>query len=777
MPLIGTVVIRAGLVLILASICLYASGPRASAWGRRAYLGAAACVLVAATLLQILLQEHRFDVEYVYHYSARGLNPFYLLATFWAGQEGSFLLWAFWIALLGVIVDARCGTLMGHRVMPFYGAILGFLMIILTIKSPFAPAPGPLQSDGMGLQPLLENPWMVIHPPTLFLGFALSAVPFAYCMAALAHGDNESWYRPIWPWALLCFGVLGFGVMLGGYWAYETLGWGGFWGWDPVENGPLVPWLLIGAFVHGVQVQHARGALKRSVYLLGALPFLATLYETFLTRTGILSNFSNHSFSTLGGPANGVILWFMLGAMALAIGLIVARGRAKVGSVSVWARPVSREFALTMSIVIMIACALITGIGMSAPLITQLGVKLGWIAHQSSVQAGYYDKANFPIAVLLGFGMAIGPFLAWESNGAARADVLYKAWALAVLLTISGYLMAEHFLGANIAAPMIILMASSLFALFANGCLLVRRLRPEARRPASLGGIVSHIGVSFLLLGVVFLVSLQKSEDVELVQDHPAKLQTMPYAITYMGMSSGLRDRGNVLRFVVLPNSGKGAAGSGFAIAMPCAIRKQETTPVLLARPAIRHRWWGDLYFALKAGPEQVSPTQLVRFTLTKGKSKFIAGYTYTFRSFQVPPDVAAQVEHGIMPARFPVIAEVDVRAPSGKVTRLEPSNIRDRGDPLGPETSEYRLPKPALGTWWGITFDAMNADSGEASFFVRDTSQAPLTRFTIEVSTRPLIWLVWIGTVLFAVGAVIASRRRMIELEGKLKQQCCDSC
>lgn len=825
MVIFGTLAVWLGLAFVLAAIVLYTlslRSPRtAPVWARRCFYGTAACVGGASVALESLLQAHRFDVNYVYHYSARELNPFYLFATFWAGQEGSFLLWAFWITVLGVaLVRKLCGV-MEARVMPIYASILAFLLIILTVKSPFvlydgsvAPDPNadqwqswlaqvgaifgatsalpPTPANGMGLQPLLENYWMVIHPPTLFLGFAASAVTFAFAMSALAFGDVDDWFRRTWSWALFCFVVLGFGIMLGGYWAYETLGWGGFWGWDPVENGPLVPWLMMGAFLHAVQVQRTDGSLRKSVYLLGVLPFLATLYETFLTRTGILSNFSNHSFSTLGGAANSIILWGMLGAMAIAIGLLLVRRKAIVSAGSPLDKPTSREFGFLMAILLMVACAIITGAGMSAPLITDLGVKLGHFTHlpflpqhQSSVDVGYYNKANFPVAVLLGFGMAIGPYLAWRSSGAVEMGRLQAPWAAAVLLTIAMFVYGRTQLDVHMTAPMLLLLAASLFAVFANGVLVYRLARASGAASATrtAGGIVAHIGAAVMLLGIVVLVSFQRVEDVQLVTDHPAKLRSLPFAITYTGMSSNLHDRDNMLRFTVEQSDSSGpvaglrfdphspmastasATGSNvFGVAMPCAIRKQETTAVLLARPAIRHRWWGDLYFALKAGPEQVSPTPLIRFSLAKNQSKTIGGYTYTFRSFSVPPDVGEAVKQGIMPSHFPVTAMLDVTLPDGRKATAQPQNIRDIDDPLGPTTPEFNLPKPALGTWWGITFDKMNADTGQADFFVRDLSMAPLTRYTIEVSTRPMIWLVWLGTVMIALGGAMASRRRALE-------------
>ena len=435
----GTVLVWSAFVAILVSITTYISALRLSARSadveainvrtlvaRISFFVAALLVLATSVSLQYLLQTHHFDVNYVYRYSARELPPGYLFATFWAGQEGSFLLWAFWTSILGMVLLRKLDPLMERRVMPFYGGVLAFLLLLLTVKSPFIPfgaiapmdpastfvgstfsaflaeikfifqtpfvnphifSPQGIPADGNGLNPLLENPWMVIHPPTLFLGFASTAVTFAFAISALAFGNDESWYRRAWPWALFCFAVLGFGIMLGGYWAYDTLGWGGFWGWDPVENGPLVPWLMMVAFLHSVQVQRVRGSLKTSTLLLGVLPFSATLYETFLTRTGILDKFSNHSFSTLGGLANSVILWGMVLTVGISLALLIWRSRALKNDNDVWSNASSREFGYLTAIILLVACALFTGIGMSAPLITGhpfhfLG--FGW-SHASSI--------------------------------------------------------------------------------------------------------------------------------------------------------------------------------------------------------------------------------------------------------------------------------------------------------------------------------------------------------------------------------------------------------
>jgi cytochrome c-type biogenesis protein CcmF len=724
-----------------------------------------------AVIHSTLLMTHRFDVAYVYHFSARELPTPYLFATFWAGQEGSFLLWTFWTALLGCILASTAGPKFERRVMPIYGAVLGFLLLILTIKSPFVSyAPinlgDPIHPlDGQGLNPLLENPWMVIHPPTLFLGFSSLAVTFSFAIAALIWHDT-GWYRRTWPWALFSFSTLGFGVMLGGYWAYETLGWGGFWGWDPVENGPLVPWLGMVAFLHALQVQRVTGGLKRTSLFFGFFPFVAALYETFLTRTGILSNFSTHSFSTLGGPANNVILYTLLGAVAISLVLLATSGRKFTSESNAWENPTSKEFGYTMAIIILTVCAVITGVGMSAPLITQGFVDLHIVASQSSVQPDFYNKANFPGAILLAIGMGLGPYLAWKRTGSEQLARLQYIYPSAVGLTaIAMFVTLRE--GYRIHPAQLILLAASLFALLANGQLIYAALvKPKITHSPirTIGGYCAHIGAALILLGIVCLVTYTRSDSPILVQGHTRMLDNLPYAISYEGMTSNLKDPANDLKFVVTPAQG----GSSVTALMPMAVRNSEGTMKLLARPAIFHKWWGDLYIALKDGPEELSPTPLQKFSLAPGQSTTVAGYHINFNTFYRRPADMALINMGLMPRRFPVTAIMQVTSPDGVTQMLKPQYIVNQDDPVANGSPEVTLPGKNPNTPWAVAFTGMDAsfagDGGQADFYIRDASIAPVEAYTIEVSTRPGIGLVWIGTILIAAGGLFSMRRRATE-------------
>ncbi len=281
-------------------------------------------ILGSATLLYLILT-HQFQYTYVWSYSSRALSTPLLISTFYAGQEGSFMLWALFTALIGVFLmrhSARYGY--EAQVMSVFGAIELMLLLMLLVKNPFLYVweswagevqPGFMPADGRGLNPLLQNYWMVIHPQVLFSGFAAMGVPYAYAIAALLKRDYDYWFKPATPWIVFGTFVLGMGIMMGGFWAYETLGWGGYWAWDPVENSSLVPWLIGVAAIHTILSQRKSGAFVRTNLVLGMLCFVLVMYSTFLTRSGVLGDTSVHSFVDPGMWA----YWLLMGMMALAL--------------------------------------------------------------------------------------------------------------------------------------------------------------------------------------------------------------------------------------------------------------------------------------------------------------------------------------------------------------------------------------------------------------------------------------------------------------------------
>ncbi|PJB72884.1 MAG: hypothetical protein CO096_06990, partial [Armatimonadetes bacterium CG_4_9_14_3_um_filter_66_14] len=221
------------------------------------------CVVlaVAAAVLWRAILGHDYAYEYVVGYTSNDLGFWYLLSAFWAGQEGSFLLWAILTGAIGLFLSWRASDY-ERETMVWVALVQLCVFVLMLLKSPFAPVAGQVPSDGSGLNPLLQNPWMVIHPPLVFLGYAAMVLPFAFAMAALMKREYEGWVTRSLPWCGFAWLTLGAGIIVGGYWAYETLGWGGYWGWDPVENASLVPWLIGTALLHGLIVQKSTGSLR-----------------------------------------------------------------------------------------------------------------------------------------------------------------------------------------------------------------------------------------------------------------------------------------------------------------------------------------------------------------------------------------------------------------------------------------------------------------------------------------------------------------------------------
>ena len=303
-------------------------------------------VIVVASSLFVIIYNHYFEYHYAFTHSSLQLPTMFMISCYWEGQEGSFLLWIFWQAVLGLLLmiknpkwESPVMTVFALVQTFLTSMILGVIIPWIDLKigsSPFlllreaqpdlpvwSMQPNFIPKDGRGLNPLLQNYWMVIHPPTLFLGFALTLVPFAYLIAGLWKKKLTEWVMPALPWALFSAGVLGIGIMMGAYWAYETLNFGGYWNWDPVENASFVPWLvLLGAIHTMIAHKTSSSALKTSIILVIAT-FILVLYSTFLNRSGILGNASVHSFTDLG--LSGQLLLYMGTFLLVAIAMSIYR--------------------------------------------------------------------------------------------------------------------------------------------------------------------------------------------------------------------------------------------------------------------------------------------------------------------------------------------------------------------------------------------------------------------------------------------------------------------
>jgi cytochrome c-type biogenesis protein CcmF len=489
------------------------------------YVHAAAVMGICVTLFTIIAN-HYFEYHYAYSYSDRKLPAHYLLSTFWNGQEGSFLLWMFWQAVLGIVL-IHTNRFWEAPVMTIFALVQAFLtsMILGVVfpgidfrigSSPFillrevmhqAPIfktnPEFIPADGTGLTPLLQNYWMVIHPPTLFLGFASTLVPFSFCIAGLWLKKYREWVRPALPWALFGGAILGLGILMGGYWAYETLNFGGYWNWDPVENAVYVPWLILIAAIHTmITYKNSETALKASIILVIAV-FVLILYATFLTRSGILGDSSVHSFTDLG--LSGQLLLYLLFFLLVAVFLSVVRWK-EIPSTEKEVSTYSREFWVFIGTLVLCLMGFQVLMPTSIPVWNSIVGLFGGSSNMAppADQIGFYTRFQLWFAVAVAILSGIGQFFWWKKVDlkALRKELLTPLLTAAVVfVVVVNIIIAQQGVDAVKKASYLIILFTGIFTIAANGKILISVLRSS---PSLSGGSIAHIGIGMMLIGIMF---------------------------------------------------------------------------------------------------------------------------------------------------------------------------------------------------------------------------------------------------------------------------------
>lgn len=431
----GTLLLSAGLLTVSGSLSLSivgTKGARSSVKAARSFFYASLFfVASAAFLLAYAFQNGDFSLRYVAHYSDRATAWPYLLAGLWAGQDGSLLWWTLTLSVLSGLSIWRLpklSTSFEAYLIATLSAVIGFfLLLMLFAADPFASAMGRIPLDGQGLNPLLRNPWMLIHPPVLYLGMVGWAVPFAFAVAALWTGElGEQWIQMARPWVIFAWGTLAMGNVLGMIWSYEVLGWGGYWAWDPVENASFLPMLSGTAYLHSAIAQERRGAFKGWNIGLLCLTFFMTVFGTFLTRSGLIA--SVHAFSRSGMA--GYFLAFMALVAMVSIGLIYWR-RGEITSPTpetVTARTLVFELInlLMMAMLIFVSAATLFPLASEA------------IRGETvSVSAAFYNRWMAPLGLALLCLLALGPLTSWGKSGdpaIRRRLIIASACAAAIAI-------------------------------------------------------------------------------------------------------------------------------------------------------------------------------------------------------------------------------------------------------------------------------------------------------------------------------------------------------
>jgi cytochrome c-type biogenesis protein CcmF len=499
------------------SICNELEKPQWRNFSRIAfYVHAVSSLTIAFTLFEIIYN-FRFEYYYAYSHSSKALPVHYMVSSFWEGQEGAFILWIVWNVFLGLIL-IRTNKFWEGPVMVVFALVQAFLVsMILGVvigdlkigSSPFillrdavnAPIfqlnPEFVPEDGTGLNPLLQNIWMVIHPPTLFLGYASTLVPFAFLIGGLATRKYTEWVRPALPWAIFSAMILGMGIIMGAYWAYVTLNFGGYWNWDPVENAVYVPWLIMVAAIHTmITFKKSSTALKTSIVLVIA-SFVLVLYATFLVRSGVLGDSSVHSFTDLG--LSGQLLIYLLFFLFVAT-FLAAKHWKYIPTSEKEASVYSREFWIFIGATTLSLMAFQVILPTSIPVWNALVESFGGISNMAppADQVGFYTKFQLWFAVVLALLTALGQFFWWNKiDGKTLRDSLVTPYIISVVLAALVIVMGKVY---DISYIVVVLAAC--FTIVANATILIKLLTKSTFKLA--GGSLAHIGLGMILIGVMF---------------------------------------------------------------------------------------------------------------------------------------------------------------------------------------------------------------------------------------------------------------------------------
>jgi cytochrome c-type biogenesis protein CcmF len=708
----------AALVSILAFIAV--TGGRDDAWpaARLAYRIQWLALAGATTFLWYILFTHQFQYQYVASYSSRAMPLHFVYAAFWGGQEGTFLLWALISCTLGLVL-MRIRHPLTAPAMVFVNLPLVMLSLVTVMRGPFLTFPGgrvPL--DGQGLNPLLQDPWMTIHPPVLFTGFSSLVIPFGIGMAAMVRRDYDGWIKPVLPWVVFSTAILATGFIMGGVWAYKVLGWGGYWGWDPVENGSLIPWLSNAALLHGLLVQRVTGSLRRTNLFLAITSYVLVLYASFLTRSGVLADFSVHSFVNLG--LNGFLLSFLFLTMIAGYGTLLYRLRDIPGPREPLGN-VSRESMMWLGQLVFMLMAALTVVGMSAPLITRL------FGPPSNVQTSYYNLVNGPLAVALGLLLGLGPLMRWRKQdpaalGRAAVPSIVAAVVLALAAMVGG-----------VRDPLpVALVFGAAFALAANALVTWRGFRAGWKHGVAYLG---HMGVAILLIGVVASSGYGRAAQVQLPIGE--QRTALGYRLTFQGVRHGAQGRDHV------------------AIAVASAEKNFEALPALywsdfnqgyMKKPHIQRFLTHDVYISPLEMVGENGPARGVWFS--KGETKQVGQVRYTFVDFDRQMGevvrVAAQMRAEIGGRTVPVRPVLEINMKSGIPNRIPdylPGGASVQIASVDPNTGRVALELPGM----------PRAAGGDI--------------LAVEVSTKPLINLVWVGAVIMLGSTLLSVVRRAGDL------------
>jgi cytochrome c-type biogenesis protein CcmF len=740
-----------------------------------------------------ICSNHYFEYFYAYKHASKELEPKYLLACIWEGQEGSFLLWALWHCVLGTILiftskkreapimtvvnTAQFFLVMMLLGVYFFNTKIGSSPFVLTrneLMGPIFSQPDYLTyiKDGVGLNVLLRNYWMVIHPPILFLGFASTIVPISFAYSSLFTKDWGGWVKPALPWALLSGCILGTGIMMGGKWAYESLSFGGYWAWDPVENASLVPWLMLVAGLHCMAVYNSTKNALRASYFFIILTYLFVLYSTFLTRTGILGDTSVHAFTEAGTAMNVLIGIYVL-IITVPVLFMYLKNYKKIPSIQKEEDISSREFWMFIGSLILFLSAIFIISITSLPVYNKVfGTNLADPADREFA----YNKVLVLVAVIIGLLTGASQFLKYRNTG--KKYLFQKlAWPLGISLAAT-ILMAIFYpieytkKGPGFLIAIYLALFASLFSLLANAFYLKTVLKWNLKAG---GAAISHLGFALLIGGMLIssgnkkvisdnsktglLIPFAKDptgrsdenpmENLTLLKGVPTQLGK--YTVTYNSDSaSSEKDRTFYILHFQKKDNVSGEIDENFTLT-PDAYRMKDNN--LTSNPGTKHYLTHDIftYISTISIPNPDSDTATFKNHEMKiGDSVFYSKGYFVLNGIEKNPQ---NERFNFSPSDTALVADLTVYSNDGtKYTAYPALTIQHR------QLSFINDTIAAQNLY--LNFSGI-ADGNKFKINSKETDK--LTDFiTLKAYYFPYINLVWLGLVVMSVGFVVSLVNRV---------------
>ncbi|KQC02266.1 heme lyase CcmF/NrfE family subunit [Pedobacter sp. Hv1] len=771
--------------------------------GRYAFFINIVSILGIGTTLFYLILNHYNEYYYVWSHSSKELPVYYIISAFWQGQEGSFWLWAFWQSLLGAILIWKAKTwetgvmtvvafsqvfltsmLLGVQI---FGERIGSSPFILLREAmnlkemvPVFNDPEKYKNylkfitDGKGLNPLLQNYWMVIHPPTLFLGFASMVVPFAYAIAALWQKRYKEWVKPVLPWALFAVMILGTGIIMGSFWAYEALNFGGFWAWDPVENASIIPWLTLIGGVHVIIAYKNTGHAYFTAIALILVSFLLVLYASFLTRSGILGETSVHSFTDLG--MFGHLILYIVVFLGIAVYFVVRRWN-EMPITHKDEETYSREFWMFIgALVVTVSCIHII-FATSVPVFNRA---FGTSFSPPIDAIKFYNKWQAPFAVLIALISGFSQFLKYKRTDPRK---FYSSLISSIVfsLVITGAF--AWLTGVYTNLMYVILTFSCIFSVLSNARLLSGVFAGKGNKLA--GSAVAHIGFALLLLGALvaaatsnpisvnannfipvkdFEKNQKPGENIMLYKNEPKKMGK--YTVTYISDTTIAPNTYYKLNFKAVDEK-TGKVKEDF-IVNPSI--QENGRMGLIASPDTKHYLTSDIYTHITAAAEKKPEHEAHEghsedenykapriVTVAVGDTLHTSSGVLTIKSLNSKPVVRdLKIAPGDLAVGLPM--EIDV---SGKIYKAEPLFLVK-----GNNTFDFARKIDELSL--RIRFTKIIPDQQKFEVMIYEKPEAAKDWLVFKSIEFPYINLYWIGTIVMVVGFLMSIIRRKKELQTK---------